>query len=85
MGVIFNHLDAHFARAVQYAWLAMSLAKITMKAASIVLRQILMPLLSSRGSAVIITLLAFLGTSLFIGDGVVTPAISILSAVEGLK
>lgn len=71
---------------VQYAWLAMSLAEeYHNEGGIIVLRQILMPLLATRQSTVIVTLLAFLGTSLFIGDGVVTPAISILSAVEGLK
>ena len=31
-----------------------------------------------------VTLLSFIGISFFIGDGVITPAISILSAVEGL-
>jgi len=31
-----------------------------------------------------VSLLAIIGISLFIGDGVITPAISILSAVEGI-
>ncbi len=30
-------------------------------------------------------ILGLLGASLFYGDGVITPAISVLSAVEGLK
>ena len=33
----------------------------------------------------IIMILGLLGASLFYGDGVITPAISVLSAVEGLK
>lgn len=35
--------------------------------------------------AMVITVLAIIGTALFYGDGVVTPAISVLSAVEGLE
>lgn len=71
---------------IQYAWLAMSLAKdYHNEGGIIVLRQILMPLLSSPTAIALVTLLAFVGTALFIGDGVITPAISILSAVEGLK
>ena len=69
----------------QYAWLAMSLASEYHEEAIIVLRQILIPKLSSRKASVVITFLAFIGMSLFIGDGVITPAISILSAVEGLQ
>ena len=38
----------------------------------------------SRGSYVLI-LLALLGTAFLFGDGIITPAISVLSAVEGLK
>jgi KUP system potassium uptake protein len=33
----------------------------------------------------VIAILAMIGTSLFFGDGVITPAISVLSAVEGLQ
>ena len=33
----------------------------------------------------LITILAYIGTSFLIGDGVITPAISILSAVEGIR
>ncbi|MEY3200803.1 MAG: hypothetical protein RIR70_353 [Pseudomonadota bacterium] len=33
----------------------------------------------------LITVLAIIGTALFYGDGVVTPAISVLSAIEGLE
>jgi KUP system potassium uptake protein len=42
------------------------------------------PLKSVRGKAVLITLGLF-GASLFYGDGIITPAISVLSAVEGVK
>jgi KUP system potassium uptake protein len=51
---------------------------------TIVLREILVPLLKSGRAVAVITLLSFVGISLIIGDGVITPAISILSAVEGI-
>jgi KUP system potassium uptake protein len=35
--------------------------------------------------AVVLTTLGIFGASLFLGDGMITPAISVLSAVEGLK
>lgn len=68
---------------VEYAWLAMSLGK-KGEGGAIVLREILVPLLKSGRSAALVTLLSFIGISLLVGDGVITPAISILSAVEGL-
>lgn len=68
---------------VQYAWLAMSLGK-RGEGGTIVLKELLLPLLTSARQAAVITLLAYIGISLIIGDGVITPAISILSAVEGL-
>ncbi len=39
----------------------------------------------SRRRRAILTLLGFIGTALFYGDGIITPAISVLSAVEGLE
>ena len=39
---------------------------------------------AARGSALII-ILGLVGAALFYGDGVITPAISVLSAVEGLE
>jgi KUP system potassium uptake protein len=39
---------------------------------------------SARGK-VILTVLGILGASLFFGDGMITPAVSVLSAVEGLE
>lgn len=68
---------------VEYAWLAMSLGK-KGEGGAIVLRELLVPLLKSGRSAAFVTLLSFIGISLLVGDGVITPAISILSAVEGL-
>jgi KUP system potassium uptake protein len=68
---------------VQYTWLAMSLGR-RGEGGTIVLREILVPLLKSSRTAAFVTLLSFIGISLIVGDGVITPAISILSAVEGL-
>ena len=67
---------------IEYAWLAMSLGK-KGEGGTIVLRELLVPLIKSGRNATFITLLTFVGISLLIGDGVITPAISILSAVEG--
>ena len=48
------------------------------------LRELLLPHLKSGRKIAIVSLLAFIGVSLLIGDGIITPAISILSAVEGI-
>ncbi|MEI8389505.1 MAG: KUP/HAK/KT family potassium transporter [bacterium] len=69
---------------VEYSWLAMSLGK-KGEGGTIVLRELLTPLLKSVRKAGFVTLLTYIGISLLIGDGVITPAISILSAVEGLR
>ena len=66
----------------EYAWLAMSLSR-KGEGGTIVLKEILVPLLKSGRQISFVTLLAYIGISLLIGDGVITPAISILSAVEG--
>lgn len=68
---------------VQYAWLAMSLGR-RGEGGTIVLKELLVPLLKSGRQAAFVTMLTFIGISLIIGDGVITPAISILSAVEGM-
>lgn len=68
---------------VQYAWLATSLSH-KGEGGTIVLKEILVPLVSSSRQVALVTLLSFIGISFLIGDGVITPAISILSAVEGL-
>jgi len=67
---------------IQFSWLAMSLS-IRGEGGKIVLKEILQPLLKSKRSAGFVTLLAIIGISLLIGDGIITPAISIMSAVEG--
>lgn len=69
---------------VEYAWLAMSLGK-GGEGGTIVLREILAPILKSGRRVGFIAMLTFIGVSLLIGDGVITPAISILSAVEGIR
>ncbi len=67
---------------VEYAWLATNLSK-RGEGGEIVLREILTPYLKSKRQIGIVSLLTFIGVSLLVGDGVITPAISILSAVEG--
>ncbi len=68
---------------VQYTWLAMSLGRHG-EGGTIVLRELLAPLLTSARQIAFVSLLSYIGISLIIGDGVITPAISILSAVEGM-
>ncbi|MCZ7393660.1 MAG: KUP/HAK/KT family potassium transporter [Candidatus Methanoperedens sp.] len=68
---------------VEYTWLAMSLGQ-KGEGGTIVLREILIPMLKSGRQVAFVTLLSFIGISLLFGDGVITPAISILSAVEGI-
>lgn len=69
---------------VQYTWLAMSLSK-RGEGGTIVLNEVLKKLLKGSRSIVFFSYLTYVGISLLIGDSVITPAISILSAVEGLK
>lgn len=69
---------------VQYTWLAMSLSK-RGEGGTIVLNEVLRKLLRSARPIVFFSFLTYVGISLLIGDSVITPAISILSAVEGLK
>src|SRR5664280_2261010 len=69
---------------MEYAWLAMSLSK-KGEGGTIVLKEILIPLLKSGRNESLITILTYIGTSFLIDDGVITPAISILSAVEGIR
>jgi KUP system potassium uptake protein len=68
---------------IEYAWLATSLSH-RGEGGAIVLREILLPLLKSGRVAAFVTILTLIGVSLLLGDGVITPAISILSAVEGI-
>ncbi len=69
---------------VQYAWLAMSMST-KGEGGIIVLKEILITTLKKGRKIGFISFLGFIGVSLLMGDGVITPAISILSAVEGLK
>ncbi|HTG81893.1 MAG TPA: KUP/HAK/KT family potassium transporter, partial [Geobacteraceae bacterium] len=68
---------------VEYAWLAMSLGR-KGEGGTIVLKEILVRLLKPGRKIAFVGFLSFLGVSLLLGDGVITPAISILSAVEGI-
>jgi KUP system potassium uptake protein len=68
---------------VQYTWLAMHLGKHG-EGGTIVLKEILLPMLRSGNQIALVSLLSIAGIALFIGDGVITPAISMLSAVEGI-
>ena len=68
---------------VQYGWLATSLSK-KGEGGTVVLVNLLLPYLKSSKSIMVVMVLGFLGISLMLGDGVITPAISILSAVEGV-
>jgi len=69
---------------VEYAWLAMSLS-IKGEGGIIVLKEILAGKLKKGRKIAFATFLGYVGVSLLMGDGVITPAISILSAVEGLE
>ena len=49
------------------------------------LKELLLPMVKSRYGVLAVTIITFAGVSLMIGDCVITPAISILSAVEGIR
>lgn len=68
---------------VEYAWLAMGLGR-KGEGGTIVLKEILVRMLKPGKRIAFVSFLSFIGVSLLLGDGVITPAISILSAVEGL-
>ena len=68
---------------VEYAWLAMGLGR-KGEGGTIVLKEILVRLMKGGRYLGLIGFLSMVGVSLLLGDGVITPAISILSAVEGL-
>jgi KUP system potassium uptake protein len=67
---------------IEYAMLAMSLSR-KGEGGTIVLREILVRMIKPGRQMVFVTFLSYLGVALLLGDGVITPAISILSAVEG--
>ncbi len=68
---------------IEYAWLAMRLEDHG-EGGTIILKKILEKNMKKGRAAATVTVLAYAGVSLLLGDGVITPAISILSAVEGL-
>ncbi|ACH37561.1 Kup system potassium transporter [Citrifermentans bemidjiense Bem] len=68
----------------EYSWLAMKLSR-KGEGGTIVLKEILVRLLKPGRTVAFVAFLSYLGVSLLLGDGVITPAISILSAVEGLE
>jgi KUP system potassium uptake protein len=68
---------------MEYSWLAMSLGR-KGEGGTIVLKEILVRLLKPGRQIAFVGVLSFIGVSLLLGDGVITPAISILSAVEGM-
>lgn len=67
---------------IQFDWLAMSLSR-RGEGGKIVLKEILVSLLPTKTASILITAITFVGVSLLMGDSILTPAISILSAVEG--
>ena len=69
---------------VQYAWLAMGFS-IRGEGGTVVLKEILVSKIKGARKIAIITFLTYLGVSLLLGDGALTPAISIISAVEGVR
>ncbi|WP_319580805.1 KUP/HAK/KT family potassium transporter [uncultured Methanospirillum sp.] len=69
---------------LQYAVLAMRLSS-NGEGGTIVLKELLLPMVKSKYGILAVTIITFAGVSLMIGDCVITPAISILSAVEGIK
>lgn len=68
----------------EYVILAMSLGK-KGEGGTIVLRELLTPLLRNKRNVSIVTFFSIIGISLMFGDSVITPAISIISAVEGIQ
>jgi KUP system potassium uptake protein len=68
---------------VEYAWLAMSLAY-KGQGGEIMLREILRKTIKPGRQLTFAGFLTFVGVSLLLGDGVITPAITLMSAVEGM-
>jgi len=69
---------------IEYAWLAMGLGR-KGEGGTIVLKEILIRLLKPGRRLTFVIFLSYVGVCLLLGDGVITPAISILSAVEGME
>ncbi|OGU63571.1 MAG: potassium transporter Kup [Stygiobacter sp. RIFOXYC12_FULL_38_8] len=69
---------------IEYTFLAMHLDS-KGEGGIVVLKEILHSNLKKGKSIAFVTFMGYVGVSLLMGDGVITPAISILSAVEGLQ
>jgi KUP system potassium uptake protein len=69
---------------IEYAWLAMRL-EIHGEGGTIILKKLLKRIIKPGRTTAFFSLLAYGGVALLLGDGVITPAISILSAVEGMS
>ncbi|HEY1406595.1 MAG TPA: KUP/HAK/KT family potassium transporter [Spirochaetota bacterium] len=69
---------------VEYIFLAMSL-DLHGEGGTLILKKIIDDSVRNKKTALIMGLVAFIGVSLLLGDGVITPSISILSAVEGIE
>ncbi|MEW6655047.1 MAG: KUP/HAK/KT family potassium transporter, partial [Bacteroidota bacterium] len=69
---------------LEYTFLAMNLDS-KGEGGIVVLKEILHGKLKKGKSIAFVTFMGYVGVSLLMGDGVITPAISILSAVEGLQ
>lgn len=68
----------------QYVWFAMGISERN-EGGTIILKNIIQKYIKSAREIAFITVISYLALSLLIGDSVITPAISILSAVEGMK
>ncbi len=68
---------------VQYVWFAMNISE-NNEGGTIILRDVLRKVVKSAREMAFITIISYIALSLLIGDSVITPAISILSAVEGI-
>ncbi len=66
----------------QYVWFAMGISERN-EGGTIILKNIVQKYVKSAREIAFITVISYIALSLLIGDSVITPAISILSAVEG--
>jgi KUP system potassium uptake protein len=69
---------------VQYVWFAMGISERN-EGGTIILKNIIEKYIKSAREIAFITVISYIALSLLIGDSVITPAISILSAVEGIS
>ena len=69
---------------IQYVWFAMGISERN-EGGTIILKNIIEKYIRSAREIAFITVISYIALSLLIGDSVITPAISILSAVEGMS